>query len=154
MTGYELRYVNSGESHLQWQYLWYRDYAKEYRQWCARTTLVLFTIELYESKFRMVTQMGLIPTVMKCIIRSGTSPQQTPSFFHYLNEGWSIISNTIKNISWQFCNILEPLLLTWIYYNLNMDKWFSNYIHYKVWDEIRYPFLNATPHKTCLMWCC
>ena len=27
---------------------------------------------------------------------------------------------------------LGPLLLTWI----------SNYIHYKVWDEITYPFLN------------
>ena len=29
-------------------------------------------------------------------------------------------------------------LLTWINLNLNMD----NYIHYKVWDEITYPFLN------------
>ena len=27
---------------------------------------------------------------------------------------------------------LGPLLLTWI----------SNHIHYKVWDEITYPFLN------------
>ena len=34
---------------------------------------------------------------------------------------------------------LWPLLLTWI----NFDpEWISNYIHYNVWDEITYPFLN------------
>ena len=33
---------------------------------------------------------------------------------------------------------LWPLLLTWI----NFTTWISNYIHYKVWDEIIYPFLN------------
>ena len=34
---------------------------------------------------------------------------------------------------------LGPLLLTWFRCNPNMDK---HYIHYKVWDEIMYPFLN------------
>ena len=33
---------------------------------------------------------------------------------------------------------LWPLLLTWI----NFNPWISNYIHYNVWDEIIYPFLN------------
>ena len=35
---------------------------------------------------------------------------------------------------------LGPLLLTWINFNPHMD--ISNYIHYTVWDEITYPFLN------------
>ena len=33
-----------------------------------------------------------------------------------------------------------PLLLTW--FNFNFTAWISNYIHYKLWDEITYPFLN------------
>ena len=32
-----------------------------------------------------------------------------------------------------------PLLLTWINFNPSMT---SYYIHYNVWDEITYPFLN------------
>ena len=32
-----------------------------------------------------------------------------------------------------------PLLVTWFNFNPSMD---SNYIHYKVWDEITYPSLN------------
>ena len=32
----------------------------------------------------------------------------------------------------KFFSYLGPLLLTWI----------INYIHYNVWDEISYPFLN------------
>ena len=36
---------------------------------------------------------------------------------------------------------LLPVLLTGISFNpnTNMDK---NYLHYKMWDEITYPFLN------------
>ena len=36
---------------------------------------------------------------------------------------------------------LLPVLLTWINFNpnTNMDE---NYLHYKMWDEITYPFLN------------
>ena len=37
------------------------------------------------------------------------------------------------------CLYLGPLLQTWI--NL-FPEWISNYIHYKVWDEITYPFPN------------
>ena len=33
------------------------------------------------------------------------------------------------------------LLLTWITVTL-IPTWISNYIHYKVWDEITYPFPN------------
>ena len=33
---------------------------------------------------------------------------------------------------------LEPLLLTWVNINPSQDKY--NHIHYKVWDEIDYPF--------------
>ena len=33
-------------------------------------------------------------------------------------------------------------LLTWVDFNPSMDK--SNYIHYKVWDEITYPFQTST----------
>ena len=36
-------------------------------------------------------------------------------------------------------NNLGPLLLTW--FNL-IPTWISNYIHYKVWDEITYPMPN------------
>ena len=32
-----------------------------------------------------------------------------------------------------------PLLLIWFNFNPSMD---NNHIHYKVWDEITYPFLN------------
>ena len=32
-----------------------------------------------------------------------------------------------------------PLLLTRFNFN---SAWINNYIHYKVWDEIIYPFLN------------
>ena len=32
-----------------------------------------------------------------------------------------------------------PLFLTWSNFNPNM---INNYIHYKVWDEIIYPFQN------------
>ena len=35
---------------------------------------------------------------------------------------------------------LWPLLLTW--FDCIISAWISNYIHYKVWDEITYPFLN------------
>ena len=35
--------------------------------------------------------------------------------------------------------ILWPLLLMWFNFN---HAWISNYFHYKVWDEITYPFLN------------
>ena len=35
---------------------------------------------------------------------------------------------------------LGPLLLTW--FNPFILTWVSNYIHYKVWDEITYPFPN------------
>ena len=34
-------------------------------------------------------------------------------------------------------NNLEPLLLTWIYL---IPAWISYEIHYKMWDEITYPF--------------
>ena len=34
---------------------------------------------------------------------------------------------------------LGPLLLTWFNFNPSMV---SNHIHYKMWDEITYPFLN------------
>ena len=34
---------------------------------------------------------------------------------------------------------LGPLLLTWLHL---IPAWISNYIHYNVWDEITYPFLN------------
>ena len=30
-------------------------------------------------------------------------------------------------------------LLAWFYF---FPAWMRNYIHYKVWDEIAYPFLN------------
>ena len=33
----------------------------------------------------------------------------------------------------------QILLLTWFNFNPRMDK---NHIHYKVWDEITYSFLN------------
>ena len=33
--------------------------------------------------------------------------------------------------------------MTWWCHNMEMlSAWISNYIHYKVWDEITYPFLN------------
>ena len=35
---------------------------------------------------------------------------------------------------------LGPLLLTW--FTIFIPAWISNYIHYNVWDEITYPFLN------------
>ena len=51
------------------------------------------------------------------------------------------------NISWDawfftwhlafLTSIQGPLLLTWFHFNHTMD-----YIHYKLWDEITYPFLN------------
>ena len=34
-----------------------------------------------------------------------------------------------------------PLLLTWFNFNPS-TAWISIYIHYKLWDEITYPFLN------------
>ena len=42
---------------------------------------------------------------------------------------------------WEHCEVhcLWPLLLTWI---TLIPAWISNYIHYKVWDEITYPFTN------------
>ena len=36
-------------------------------------------------------------------------------------------------------NHLGFLLQTWINFN---PAWISNYIHFEVWDEITYPFLN------------
>ena len=33
---------------------------------------------------------------------------------------------------------LGPLLLTWFNFNPSMD----NYLHYKMWDEMTYPFLH------------
>ena len=34
---------------------------------------------------------------------------------------------------------LGPLLVTWFNFN---PAWIRNYIHYKVWDEIAYSFIN------------
>ena len=36
---------------------------------------------------------------------------------------------------------LGPPLLIWIHF-LFITAWISNYIDYKVWDEITYPFLT------------
>ena len=36
-------------------------------------------------------------------------------------------------------NYVGPLLLTWL---ILIPAWIGNYIHYEVWDEITYPFLN------------
>ena len=44
---------------------------------------------------------------------------------------------------------LWSLLLTW--FNL-IPAWISNYIHYKEWDEITYPFLNF--NGCTLYWAC
>ena len=46
-------------------------------------------------------------------------------------------TTTTKNI--KMSTLLGPLLLT--SFNL-IPAWISNYIHYNVWDEITYPFLN------------
>ena len=35
--------------------------------------------------------------------------------------------------------ILEPVLLTWINFNLSMDEWYKLS---KMWDEITYPYPN------------
>ena len=45
--------------------------------------------------------------------------------------------------AYRFKNVgfLCPLLLTWFNFN-PAPAWISNYIHYKVWDEITYQFLN------------
>ena len=48
--------------------------------------------------------------------------------------------HTQKSYVWLWFMVASPsLLLTWINFNTTMD---NNYIHYKVWDEITYPFLN------------
>ena len=39
-------------------------------------------------------------------------------------------------------SLLGPLLLTWTNFDLRRTLISSNYIHYKVWDEITYPFSN------------
>ena len=50
---------------------------------------------------------------------------------------------------------LGPLFLTW--FN-SIPAWISNYIHYKVWDEITYPFLKfrngfvISPHTLLGTW--
>ena len=56
--------------------------------------------------------------------------QQT-NYFTPVGENISMLENELQ---W-------PLLLTWFNFNPSMDE-ISNYIHYKVWDEITYPFLN------------
>ena len=44
-------------------------------------------------------------------------------------------------------NTVLSFVLLWLYYEILVDltltpAWISNYIHYKVWDDITYPFLN------------
>ena len=41
--------------------------------------------------------------------------------------------------TWIITDNQAPLLLTWLTF---IPAWISNYIYYKVWDEINHPFLN------------
>ena len=55
----------------------------------------------------------------------------------------SIPQKVRRDIKWQSP---YPRLLAWINFHLNIDKYViqreSNYMHYKMWDEITYPFPN------------
>ena len=60
---------------------------------------------------------------------------------------WSMLLETrplvfkLIEIFWSHCvgQLLGPLLLTWFNFNPRMDKY---YIHYKLWDDMTYPFLD------------
>ena len=51
--------------------------------------------------------------------------------------------------TWPSCVPQWALLLTWINFNPSMK---SNCIHYKIWDEITYPFLNF--NASTVYWAC
>ena len=60
------------------------------------------------------------------------------------NSYWWHQANTWTNVDLSSAKVARccnkgPLLLTWFKFNPSM---ISNYIHYKMWDEITYPFLN------------
>ena len=52
--------------------------------------------------------------------------------------------HAIMNMSLNMCTIV-PAVQIWVYtwaLYFSMPAWISNYIHYKVWDEITFPFPN------------
>ena len=58
--------------------------------------------------------------------------------WYFLRYEWEMPSlNLLDKV--QFFIHQRPLLPIWM--NLT-PAWLSNYIHYNVWDEITYPFLN------------
>ena len=67
--------------------------------------------------------------------------------YQYEIDLWCLFCFFVKKVTfdWSYCDpchipkLPGPLLLTWI--DL-IPAWISNYIHYKVWDEITYPFPN------------
>ena len=62
--------------------------------------------------------------------------------FHGYSSGMQILLAETEAISSSVESIISGLKdNVWLQYPL-LPAWISNYIHYNVWDEITYPFLN------------
>ena len=74
---------------------------------------------------------------------------------HYLNQCWNFVNWTLRNkLNWSFSRksnifIQENVLENFICEMASIlsrpqcvNPWLINYIHYKMWDEITYPFPN------------
>ena len=72
---------------------------------------------------------------------SGGSSASLYQIEKQIQKAWICRSKVLQHFHLQ-----KPLLLTWI--NFILSERISNYIHYKVWDEIIYPFTTDNTSST------
>ena len=56
---------------------------------------------------------------------------------------WPQCVNKMVSLTWASVTSLLDTRAPFYYYGLTLiTAWISNHIHYKLWDEITYPFIN------------
>ena len=103
--------------------------------WHNRDTAVTKHFNLNSHK-TAATLAQPIPTILSRIAHNWCPPLAA-SLESMMNSGSKFLTKAVTASPND--SHLGPLLPTW--FNL-IPAWISNYIHYKVWDEITYPFLN------------
>ena len=91
----------------------------------------------YKGQWRRALMFSVICAWIKCWVNNREAGDLRRHRAHYdVIVIWrvSVIFSPSRTIRWVL------ILLTWI--NLYPSMGVSNYIHYKVWDEITYPFTN------------
>ena len=106
-------------------------------------------ISIQENSFESVLwKMAAILSLPQCVTvweDKSAMDKETKGFLASLE--WSLLTNrntVVCHMIWSIWKYVHwwvkiVLLLAW---HLEPPAWINNYIHYKVWDGITYPFLN------------